>query len=175
MRGWRIFVTLITIVTDLFCEAVRDVWEIVWEEGCDTADAITVDEWGECEWGAGAAGAGGERCYGDATGTNATQQQGLSGAEVVALLGTLKGAIEASGISAGEKEDLLGTLKAVTKEAGKEVPDKEFAKANLKKMFEGMKVLNDTTEAGNGLWQTGLEVFKAVGPWVGLAATVFGG
>ena len=99
----------------------------------------------------------------------------LSGAEVVALLGTLKGAIESSEISAGEKEDLLGTLKAVTKEAGKEVPDKEFAKANLKKMFEGMKVLNDTTEAGKGLWQTGLEVFKAVGPWFGLAATVFGG
>ena len=104
-----------------------------------------------------------------------TQQQGLSGAEVARLLGTLKGAIEASGISAGEKEDFLGTLKAVTKEAGKEVPNKEFAKANLKKMAEGMKVLNDTTEAGKGLWQTGLEVFKAVGPWVGMAATVFGG
>ena len=104
-----------------------------------------------------------------------TQQQGLSGAEVVALLGTLKGAIEASGISAGEKEDFLGTLKAVTKEAGKEVPNKEFAKANLKKMAEGMKVLNDTTEAGKGLWATGAEVFKTVGPWFGMAATFLGG
>ena len=116
---------------------------------------------------------------GDATaaqqGQMQTQQQGLSGAEVVNLLGTLKGAIEASGIPAKDKEYLSAYLNSVTTEAGEKVPDKELMKPNLKKMAERMKVLNDTTEAGKGLWQTGLDVFKAVGPWVGVAATFFGG
>jgi hypothetical protein len=104
-----------------------------------------------------------------------TQQQGMSGAEVVALLGNLKGTIVSSGISDEQKEDLLDYLKAVTKEAGKDAPDKEFAKTNLKKMADGMKTLNDTSEAGKGLWKTGLDVFNAVAPWVGVAATFFGG
>lgn len=104
-----------------------------------------------------------------------TQQQGISGAEVGKLLGDLKGAIVSSGISDEQKEDLLDCLKAATKEAGKDAPDKEFAKANLKKMADGMKTLNDTSEAGKGLWKTGLDVFKAVAPWVGVAATFFGG
>ena len=104
-----------------------------------------------------------------------TQQQGLSGAEVVALLGTLKGAIEASGIPAKDKEYLSAYLNSVTTEAGEKVPDKELMKPNLKKMAERMKTLNDTTEEGKELWKTGLEIFKTVGPWVGLAATFFGG
>jgi hypothetical protein len=45
---------------------------------------------------------------------------------------------------------------------------------NLKTVWETMKGLKETTEAGKTLWQTGVEVFKAVGPWVGLAANFLG-
>lgn len=45
---------------------------------------------------------------------------------------------------------------------------------NLKQVSENLKTLNDTTEAGKSLWQTGAEVFKAIASWLGIAAAVLG-
>jgi hypothetical protein len=45
---------------------------------------------------------------------------------------------------------------------------------NLKNVGETMKNLKETTEAGKMIWATGVEVFKAIGPWVGLAAGLLG-
>jgi hypothetical protein len=104
----------------------------------------------------------------------ATQQQGLTGAEVVTLLAQLQGAIEASGLTSDQKEELQDYLKAAKREAGKESPDKDFVGKNLKNVGETIKNLKDATEAGKSLWQTGGEVFKKIAPWLGVAASVFG-
>jgi hypothetical protein len=104
----------------------------------------------------------------------ATQEQGLTGAEVVTLLAQLQGAIEASGLTSDQKEELQDYLKAAKREAGKESPDKDFVGKNLKNVGETMKNLKETTEAGKSLWQTGGEVFKTIAPWLGVAASVFG-
>lgn len=103
------------------------------------------------------------------SGENAGQQQGLTGAEVVALLEQLQGAIVASALTAAQKDELQDYLKPAKREAGKENPDKDLIGKNLKNVSETMKNLKDTTEAGKSVWQTGVEVFKAVGPWVGIA------
>ena len=73
----------------------------------------------------------------------ATQQQGLTGADVVALLAQLQGAIEAA-VDSAVKEELVDCLKVAKQEAGKT------------------------------LWETGVEVFKAIAPWVGVATAFFG-
>jgi hypothetical protein len=108
------------------------------------------------------------------SGENAGQQQGLSGAEVVALLEKLMGAIESSSLTAAQKEELQDYLKPTKREAAKEQPDKELMGKNLKNVGETMKNLKETTEAGKTIWATGVEVFKAIGPWVGLAAGLLG-
>jgi phage-related protein len=97
------------------------------------------------------------------SGENASQRQGLSGADVVALLEQLMGAIESSTLTAEQK-----------REAAKEEPDKALMGANLKNVGETMKNLKETTEAGKTIWATGVDVFKAIGPWVGLAAGLLG-
>jgi hypothetical protein len=101
------------------------------------------------------------------SGENASQRQGLSGADVVALLEQLMGAIESSTLTAEQKESLQDYLKPTKREAAKEEPDKALMGANLKNVGE-------TTEAGKTIWTTGVEVFKAIGPWVGLAAGLLG-
>jgi hypothetical protein len=107
-------------------------------------------------------------------GENAGQQQGLSGADVVALLEKLMGAIESSSLTVEQKEELQDYLKPTKREAAKEQPDKELMGKNLKNVRETMKNLKETTEAGKTIWATGVEVFKAIGPWVGLAAGLLG-
>lgn len=104
----------------------------------------------------------------------ATQQQGLTGAEVVAMLGQLQQAIEAATVDAAVKEELVDYLKVVKREAQKDAPNKELITGNLKQVGEVMKELKETTEAGKSLWQTGGEVLKAIAPWLGIAASVFG-
>ncbi|NJM49053.1 MAG: hypothetical protein HC860_25190 [Alkalinema sp. RU_4_3] len=108
------------------------------------------------------------------SGEIATQQQGLTGAEVVVLLDGLMKAIAASGLTAEQQESLQDYLKPAKREAGKAEPDKGLIGQNLKNVGETMKELKETTEAGKSLWQTGVEVFKVVGPWVGLAAGLLG-
>jgi hypothetical protein len=108
------------------------------------------------------------------SGQMATQQQGLTGADVLALLEQLKGAIATTDISAEQKEEMLDYLKSAKREVGKEKPDKELVGRNLKQVGETMKTLKETTEAGKSLWQTGFEVFKAVSPWLGAAAALLG-
>jgi hypothetical protein len=108
------------------------------------------------------------------SGENAGQQQGLSEAEVVALLEKLQGAIESSTLTVEQKESLQDYLKPTKREAAKEQPDKSLMGANLKNVGETMKNLKETTEAGKTIWATGVEVFKAIGPWVGLAAGLLG-
>ena len=105
----------------------------------------------------------------------ATQQQGLTGADVVALLAQLQGAIEAAAAVDGlVKEELADCLKVVKREAQKESPNKELMTGNLKQVGEVMKGLKETTEAGKSLWETGGEVFTAIAPWLGVATSVFG-
>jgi hypothetical protein len=104
----------------------------------------------------------------------ATQQQGLTGPEVVALLSQLQGAIETAAIDAAVKEELADYMKVVKREAQKDAPNKELMTGNLKQVGEVMKGLQETTEAGKSLWQTGGEVFKTIAPWLGVAASAFG-
>jgi hypothetical protein len=108
------------------------------------------------------------------SGENASQRQGLSGADVVALLEQLMGAIESSTLTAEQKESLQDYLKPTKREAAKEQPDKDLMGKNLKNVGETMKNLKETTEAGKTIWATGVEVFQAIGPWVGLAAGLLG-
>ena len=104
----------------------------------------------------------------------ATQQQGLTGADVVALLAQLQGAIAAAAVDGLVKEELADYLKVVKREAQKETPNKELMTGNLKQVGEVMKGLKETTEAGKSLWETGGEVFTAIAPWLGVATSVFG-
>lgn len=108
------------------------------------------------------------------TGDLKTQQQGLTNSEVVNLLEQLETAIKTSALNAVQQEELLDYLRPAKREAGKETPRKDLVKQNLEQVSETMKTLNETTEAGKSLWQTGTEIFKAVAPWVGVAAAVFG-
>ena len=116
----------------------------------------------------------GEKAIVDQSGAMASQEQGLTGADVIALLETLKGAIETSGLTADQKEELQDYLKVAKREAGKESPDKDLIGKNLKNVGETMKNLKETTEAGKTLWETGVEVFKTIAPWVGVATAFFG-
>ena len=103
-----------------------------------------------------------------------TQQQGMTGTEVVALLERLEVAIKEASLASDQQEELLDYLRPAKREAGKEEPSKELVGQNLKQVSETLKTLNDTTEAGKSLWKTGVEVFKVVAPWLGLAVSVFG-
>ena len=103
-----------------------------------------------------------------------TQQQGLSGDEVVALLEKLETAVRGAAIDAAVQEELLDYLRPAKREAGKETPNKSLVGQNLKQVSETLKTLNESTEAGKSLWQTGTEIFKTVAPWVGVALAFFG-
>jgi hypothetical protein len=104
------------------------------------------------------------------TGELQTQQQGMTGAEVVSLLEQLEVAVKGSSLEPALQEELLDYLRPAKREAAKENPSKELVGQNLKQVSETMKTLKETTEAGKSLWQTGAEVFKAVAPWLGVAA-----
>ena len=107
------------------------------------------------------------------SGQMATQQQGLTGPEVLALLAQLQAAIAAADVAAGPKQEMLHDLTTAQREASKEQPNKELAGVSLKQVGETMKGLKETTEAGKSLWKTGAEVFGAIAPWLG--AAFFGG
>lgn len=108
------------------------------------------------------------------TGDLQTQQQGLTGAEVVTLLEQLETAVKGAAIAPALQEELLDYLRPAKREAAKEKPNKELVGQNLKQVSETLKTLEETTEAGKSLWQTGAEIFKTVAPWIGVAAAFFG-
>ncbi len=108
------------------------------------------------------------------TGDLQTQQQGLTSADVVTLLEQLESAVKGAAIDPALQEELLDYLRPAKREAAKETPNKELVGQNLKQVSATMKTLEETTEAGKSLWQTGAEIFKTVAPWIGVAAAVFG-
>jgi len=108
------------------------------------------------------------------TGDLQTQQQGLTSAEVVTLLEQLETAVKGAAIDAASQEELLDYLRPAKREAAKDKPSKELVGQSLKQVSETMKTLEETTEAGKSLWQTGAEIFRTVAPWIGVAAAVFG-
>jgi hypothetical protein len=107
------------------------------------------------------------------SGTLDTEQQGLGGADVIKLLETLETAVKTAGLSTEQQEAVLDYLKPAKREAAKETPSKELVGQNLKQVSETLKTLKDTTETGKSLWQTGQDVFSAIAPWLGVAATFF--
>ena len=108
------------------------------------------------------------------TGDLNTQQQGITGAEVVTLLEQLEAAVKGASLDPALQEELLDYLRPAKREAAKETPSKELVGQNLKQVSETMKTLKDTSEAGKSLWQTGTDVFKTVAPWLGVATAFFG-
>ncbi|MBD1916109.1 MULTISPECIES: hypothetical protein [Cyanophyceae] len=108
------------------------------------------------------------------TGDLQTQQQGITGAEVVTLVEQLETAVKGAAIDPALQEELLDYLRPAKREAAKEKPSKELVGQNLKQVSETLKTLEETTEAGKSLWQTGAEIFRTVAPWVGVAAAFFG-
>jgi hypothetical protein len=103
-----------------------------------------------------------------------TQQQGMTGTEVATLLERLERAVKGSAIDPAVQEELLDYLRPAKREAAKENPSKELVGQNLKQVSETLKTLNETTEAGKSLWQTGAEIFKTIAPWLGMAVHIFG-
>jgi len=108
------------------------------------------------------------------TGDLNTQQQGITGAEVVTLLEQLEAAVKGASLDPTQQAELLDYLRPAKREAAKENPSKELVGQNLKQVSETMKTLKDTTEAGKSLWQTGADIFKTVAPWLGVAASFLG-
>ena len=103
-----------------------------------------------------------------------TQQQGITGVEVVTLLEQLESAVKGASLDPIQQEELLDYLRPAKREAAKATPSKELVGQNLKQVSETMKTLKDTTEAGKSLWQTGTDIFKTVAPWLGVATAFFG-
>ncbi|MGP1384338.1 MAG: hypothetical protein ACTS2F_12315 [Thainema sp.] len=101
-------------------------------------------------------------------------QQSITGAEVVSLLDKLEAEIKGAAIDGAVRDELLDYLRPAKREAAKENPQKELVGQNLKQVSETIKTLQETSEAGKSLWQTGAEIFKAVAPWIGVAAAFFG-
>jgi hypothetical protein len=108
------------------------------------------------------------------TGDLQTQQQGLTGTEVVTLLEQLEAAVQEATLEPALQAELLDYLRPAKREAAKETPNKELVGQNLKQVSETLNTLKETTEAGKSLWQTGAEIFKTVAPWVGVGLAFFG-
>jgi truncated hemoglobin YjbI len=108
------------------------------------------------------------------TGDLHTQQQGITGADVVALLERLETAVKGTSLSPSQQDELLDYLRPAKREASKEEPNKELVGQNLKQVSETMQTLKETTEAGSSLWQTGVDVFQTIAPWLGVATAFFG-
>ncbi|GAP99086.1 hypothetical protein [Leptolyngbya sp. NIES-2104] len=107
-------------------------------------------------------------------GNSDDQTQGITTAEVLQLLEKLEKAVKESGLDEAQQDEVLDYLKPAKREAGKENANKSLVGENLKRVSEAMKNLNETSEAGKSLWQTGAGVFKAIAPWLGVAAHFFG-
>lgn len=103
-----------------------------------------------------------------------TDQQVITVTEVVKQLEQLESAVTQSALTAEQKGALLPYLSVAKQEVAKETPNKSLVEQTLKPVSETLKTLNETTEAGKSLWKTGVEVFKVVAPFLGLALSVFG-
>jgi hypothetical protein len=105
---------------------------------------------------------------------NLETSQQITSAEVVRQLEILEAAVKASGLGQEPQKKLLSHLGSAKYEAAEEDGDKESVGRNLKRVSETLKAMKDSTEAGKSLWQTGQEVFKAIAPWLGVAAKFIG-
>lgn len=99
-------------------------------------------------------------------GKQSASQQGLSGIEVVKLLGELETAVKTAGLSEDVAEETLDYLKPAKREAGKENADKDLVAQNLKKVGEVLNTVNKATDTGKNLWQKAQEVFQVIAPWL---------
>lgn len=102
------------------------------------------------------------------------QTSGITTAEVLQLFEKLEKAVKTSGLEEAQQDEVLDYLKPAKREAAKENADKNLVGENLKRVSEAMKNLQETSEAGKSLWQTGTEVLKAIAPWLGVAVHFFG-
>jgi sugar-specific transcriptional regulator TrmB len=105
---------------------------------------------------------------------NLKTQQEITNTEVVKQLENLETAVKASSLTQEQKDELLDYLRPAKREAAKEEGSKDLVGQNLKQVNETLKTVKETTEAGKSLWQTGQEVFKAIAPWLGVAAKFIG-
>lgn len=105
---------------------------------------------------------------------NLKTQQEITNTEVVKQLENLETAVKASALTQEQKDELLDYLRPAKREAAKEEGSKDLVGQNLKQVNETLKTVKETTEAGKSLWQTGQEVFKAIAPWLGVAAKFIG-
>ncbi len=105
---------------------------------------------------------------------NLETSQQMTSAEVVRQLEAMEAAVKASELGQESQEELLNYLRPAKREATKEGGSKELVGQNLKQVSETLKAMKDSTEAGKSLWQTGQEVFKAIAPWLGVAAKFIG-
>jgi hypothetical protein len=105
---------------------------------------------------------------------NLKTQQEITNTEVVKQLENLETAVKASSLTQEQKDELLDYLRPAKREAAKEGGSKDLVGQNLKQVNETLKTVKETTEAGKSLWQTGQEVFKAIAPWLGVAAKFIG-
>jgi hypothetical protein len=105
---------------------------------------------------------------------NLDTQQQITNIKVVELLESLETAVKASALDPVQKTELLDYLSPAKREAAKENGSKDLIGLNLKSVNESLKIMKDSTEAGKSLWNTGQEVFKAIAPWLGMAATFIG-
>lgn len=105
---------------------------------------------------------------------NLKTQQEITNTEVVKQLENLETAVNASALTQEQKDELLVYLRPAKHEAAKEGASKDLVGQNLKQVNETLKTVKETTEAGKSLWQTGQEVFKAIAPWLGIAAKFIG-
>ncbi len=105
---------------------------------------------------------------------NLETSQQITSAEVVRQLEILEAAVKASGLGQELQEELSDYLRPAKREAAKEGGSKELVGQNLKQVSETLKAMKDSTEAGKILLQIGQEVFKAITPWLGVAAKFIG-
>ncbi|MTJ06169.1 hypothetical protein [Anabaena sp. UHCC 0204] len=107
------------------------------------------------------------------SGTLETQQQ-ITNTDVVKQLENLEIAVKAATLTQDEKDELLDYLRPAKREAAKDSVNKDMVGQYLKPVSETLTIMKDTTEAGKSLWTTGQEVFKAIAPWLGVAAKLIG-
>jgi hypothetical protein len=118
-------------------------------------------------------GQAGNDLYQAQSGNLDTQQQ-ITNTKVVELLERLETAVKASALDPAQQDELLDYLRPAKREAAKENGSKDLVGQYLKPVNESLKIMKDSTEAGKSLWNTGQEIFKAITPWLGMAAKFIG-
>lgn len=102
----------------------------------------------------------------------ASQQLGMTGEEVVALLAQVLTTVSQAPLPDDEKTKALDYLKVAQQEAQADAPDKELIAKSLKRMGDSIKNASDTVEAGKSLWQTVKPMLLPLGGWLGKAAVI---